>query len=93
MTRVKEYFILVEYLGKLHLTGVLVCRHGKVLLDRHKAAEHKYMNKAVKLIRALNNVSSLRDAFEDFEEKGRSKLVLEMSRCTKEIPKERNKEV
>ena len=50
------------------------------------------LNKAVKLLRSLNNcVSNLRDAFEDFEEKG--KMVLKMSRCTKEIPKERNKEV
>ena len=41
-TRGKGYFIQVESLGKLHLTGVLVCRLGKVLPDKHKAAEHKY---------------------------------------------------
>ena len=41
-TRGKGYFIQVESLGKLHLTGVLVCRHGKVSPDKHKAAEHKY---------------------------------------------------
>ena len=41
-TRGKGYFIQVECLGKLHLTGVLVCHHGKVLPDKHKAVEHKY---------------------------------------------------
>ena len=35
-------FIQVEYLGKLYLSGVLVCRHGKVSPDKHKAAKHKY---------------------------------------------------
>ena len=40
------------------------------------------LNEAMKL---------LRDAFEDFEDKGRSKLVLKMSRCTKEIPKKETK--
>ena len=38
----KGYFIQVEYLGKLQLTGVLVCHHGKVSPDKHKAAEHKH---------------------------------------------------
>ena len=38
----KGYFIQVEYLGKLHLTGVLVCRHGKASPDKHKVAEDKY---------------------------------------------------
>ena len=52
------------------------------------------LDEAVKLLRSLNNyVSSLRDAFEDFEDKGRLKLVLKMSRGTKEITKEINKEV
>ena len=35
-------FKLNEYLGKLHLTGILVCCHGKVSTDKYKAAEHKY---------------------------------------------------
>ena len=36
------------------------------------------LNKAVKLLRSLNNyVSSLRDAFEDFEEKGKIKIGFE----------------
>ena len=42
MTRGKVYFIQVEYLGKLHLTGVLVCRLGNVSPDKLKAAKHKY---------------------------------------------------
>ena len=94
-TRGKRYFIQVECLGKLHLTGVLVGRLGKVLQDKHKAASTNMdPNEAVKLSRALNNyVSSLRDVLRTFRRKGRSKLVLKMSRCTKEILKERNKEV
>ena len=36
------------------------------------------LNEAVKLLRSLNNyVSSLRDAFEDFKEKGKIKIVFE----------------
>ena len=34
--------ILSKYLGKLRLTGVLVCCHGKVSPDKHKSAQHKY---------------------------------------------------
>ena len=36
---------------------------------------------------------SLIDAFENFEEKGKIKIGFENESCTKEIPKERNKEV
>ena len=51
------------------------------------------LNKAVKLLTSLNNyISSLRDAFEDFEVKGKIKIGFDES-VTKEIPKERNKEV
>ena len=64
----------LEYFGKLHLTGVLVCRHGKVSPYKHKAAEHKYGSERIKVI---ENVSSIRDAFEDFEEKGKIKICFE----------------
>ena len=87
----KEYFIQVGYLGKLHLTGVLVCCHGKVSPDKHKAAEHKYgSERSLKLLRSMNNyVASLRDAFEDFEEKGKIKIGLENEPVYKEDTQKR----
>ena len=43
------------------------------------------LNEAVKLLRSLNNyVASLRDAFEDFEEKGKIKIDLENEPVYKE---------
>ena len=52
------------------------------------------LNEAVKLLRSLNNNASIfRDAFEDFEEKGKIKIDLENVTAYKKIPKERKQEV
>ena len=62
----------------MHLTGVLVYHHGKVAPDKHKAAEHKYGSERNReALKVIENVSSLRDAFEDFEEKGKIKTGFE----------------
>ena len=43
------------------------------------------LNEAVKLLRLLNNyITSLRDTFEDFEEKGKIKIGLENEQVYKE---------
>ena len=52
------------------------------------------LNEAMKLLRSLNNyVSSLRDAFEDFEEKGKIKIGFENESVYKGDTQRKKKEV
>ena len=62
-----------------------------VVMERFHLASIKVLstnmdlNEAAKLLRSLNNyVSSLSDAFEDFEEKGKITIGFEISLCTKQ---------